>query len=93
MSAEPSETLVKHNLERTRFEAEDGAYLSYAHQGDKVIFDHTYVPTHLRGKGVAAVLARAALTEARSRNWKIVPACSYVATFIDRYPEFKDLLA
>jgi len=93
MTSEPSETLVKHNLEQTRFETGDGAYLSYAHEGDRVVFGHTYVPPHLRGKGVAAILARAALTEARNRNWKIVPACSYVATFIDRYPEFKDLLA
>jgi hypothetical protein len=41
---------------------------------------------------MATTLVRAALREARQRRWKIVPRCSYVAGFIERNPEFADLV-
>jgi predicted GNAT family acetyltransferase len=85
-----------HDAQRHRFEAQiDGlvAYLSYTTQRDSVIFDHTFVPGEFRGKGVAAALVREGLEEARRRHWKIVPQCSYVAAFIERNPEFADLVA
>ena len=86
---------VQHNPERWRFEAQiDGrsAYLSYSIQGSRVFFDHTFVPDQFRGRGVAATLVRAALEEARRQQWKVVPTCSYVATFIDRHPEYAGLV-
>jgi predicted GNAT family acetyltransferase len=87
---------VQHNPEHRRFETQlDGslAYLTYTFRGDAVCFDHTFVPEAGRGKGVAAALVREGLEEARRRQWKIVPACSYVASYIERHPEFSDLLA
>ncbi len=86
---------VTHNATARRFETRAGdeplSFLSYMYEGDRVVFDHTFVPEELRGRGIAAKLARAALTEARERHWRIVPRCSYVATFIKRNPEFADL--
>jgi uncharacterized protein len=38
-------------------------------------------------------LVRTALEHARDQKRKIVPACSYVAVFVERYPEFKALVA
>ena len=87
---------VEHNSERQRFEIKldhGSAYLSYTFQGDSVSFDHTFVPDEFRGKGVAATLVREALEEARRRNWKVIPQCSYVASFIERHPEFSALVA
>jgi hypothetical protein len=87
---------VKHDASDQRFESksDDGspAFLCYTHEGDRVIFHHTFVPAALRGKGVAAALARAALDEARLRHWRIVPRCPFVAGFIERNPEFADLM-
>jgi len=87
---------VTHNVKLRRFESQVGdtplAFLSYIHEGERVILDHTFVPDELRGRGVAAVLVRAALDEARQQRWKIVPRCSYVAGFIKRHPEFASLL-
>ena len=51
------------------------------------------VPDELRGQGIAAILTRAALDEARRLGRKIIPACSYIETFIKRNPEFTGLLA
>lgn len=86
---------VRHTTTQQRFESQaDGAvaFLSYTHQGDHVCFGHTFVPALLRGRGMAGVLVRAALDEARARQWKVVPRCSYVAAFLKRHPECADLL-
>ena len=87
---------VVHNVSLRRFEAQTGdgpsSFLSYTFEDNYVVFDHTFVPDELRGRGIAAKLARAALEEARQRRWKVVPRCSYVAAFIKRNPEFADLV-
>jgi len=95
-SSEPAESNVRHNREQSRFEAEVGGHLAvaeYVVEGDRMIFAHTLVPAELRGSGLAAKLVRAGLTAARAEGRRVVPACSYVAAFIARNPEFKDLLA
>jgi hypothetical protein len=88
--------VVTHNANSRRFEtqAADGslAFLDYTFTGNRITFEHTFVPDNLRGKGVAANLARAALTEARQHHWNVIPRCSYVAGFIKRHPEFANLL-
>ena len=86
---------VQHNPKQQRFEVQLGgqsAYLTYTFGDNSVSFDHTFVPVDFRGKGAAAALARAAFEEARSRHWKIVPKCSYVAAYLQRHREFADLL-
>jgi len=87
---------VTHNRPARRFEAsisnEPLAFLSYTTEGDRVVFDRTFVPESLRGQGVAAALARAALREAQQQGWRIEPRCSYVAGFIKRHSQFADLV-
>jgi predicted GNAT family acetyltransferase len=56
-----------------------------------VAFTHTFVPPELRGKNVAAILTKFALEDVRSQGMKVVPQCSYVATFLERNKEFADL--
>jgi predicted GNAT family acetyltransferase len=88
---------VIHDASERRFEIRIGtgptAFLSYTFGDDLVIFEHTEVPAELRGQGLAAHLARAALNEARQRHWRIIPRCEYVAGFIARHREFADLIA
>ncbi len=87
---------MTHNANSRRFETQSAdaslSFLNYTIEGDRITFEHTFVPDKLRGKGIAANLARVALTEARQRHWKVIPRCSYVAGFIKQYPEFADLL-
>jgi predicted GNAT family acetyltransferase len=89
------ELTVGHQLAEHRFELileGQVAYLSYTPAGDRMVFDHTYVPEPLRGKGLAAILVRQGLEEARKQNWRVIPSCSYVASFVRRHPEFADLV-
>ena len=96
MASENQLIEVRHVPERRQFEARcqnDIAVLSYTAHGNEISLDHTYVPDEWRGRGVAAELVRAAVKEARQRQWKLRPRCSYVMTFFERHPEFADVLA
>ena len=85
-----------HFPNKQRFELKNGpgdpAVLTYHQRGENIVMDHTFVPAHLRGQGIAATITRDALLEARRLGWKIIPDCSYVENFILRNPEFEDLL-
>jgi uncharacterized protein len=94
MSAHPT-VPIRHDESSSRFIAEiDGhlAHADYALEDVRMVFTHTFVPPELRGRGLAEQLVRPALAHARERNLRVVPACSYVAAFITRHPEFTDLL-
>ena len=70
------------------------AVLDYVEQGpDLLAFTHTFVPDELRGRNVAARLTKFALDDARRQGKKVVPQCSYVATFMERNKEYADLRA
>lgn len=87
---------VRHKVTEHRFEAVIDGHLSvceYEVAGDRMIFTHTLVPPELRGRGIAELLVRAALSAARAAGRKVVPACSYVAKFIERHQEYQDLVA
>ncbi len=93
MSNEPA---VQHNAADHRYEAVVDGHLSiceYELEDGRMIFTHTVVPPELRGRGIAEKLVRAALADARQANRRIVPQCSYVAKFIERHAEYRDLLA
>ncbi|MGD9949947.1 MAG: GNAT family N-acetyltransferase [Desulfobulbus sp.] len=69
------------------------AFLEYKTQGPGVlVFPHTYVPPELRGRNLAAILTRFALDDARQQGKKVTPLCSYVAVFMERHKEYKDLM-
>lgn len=85
-----------HNKEKNTFEIKNGqitAELNYQidHDG-KMHITRTFVPEELRGKGLAAQLNKAALDYAKIENLKVVPVCSYTASYIERNTEYKSLL-
>lgn len=87
---------VTHNPAAARFEASVDGLLSvadYVLQGSVMTLHHTFVPTALRGRGVAAALVHEALAHARSQGLKVEPSCSYVASYMQRHPETQDLHA
>ena len=86
-------TQVTHNAAAHRYElpTEHGLAIAVYHQqGDSLVFTHTEVPPADEGKGLASTLVREALDDTRRRGFKIVPACSFVAAFIRRHPEYND---
>ena len=53
----------------------------------------TQVPPEIGGRGIAAMLVRALVADAREQGFKIDPRCSYVAAMFERHPEWSDLAA
>jgi predicted GNAT family acetyltransferase len=82
---------TRHEPERRRFVLQpDGggeAVLEYALSPGVVDFHHTYVPPVARGRGVAERLVRDGLAWARSEDLRVIPSCSYVASYLRRHPE------
>lgn len=86
---------IVHDKQAKRFETSingQTGYISYQERGDKLVYDHTIVPRALEGRGIGSALVKHALKYAQDNNKKVVPQCSFVASYIDRHPEFQDLL-
>lgn len=84
---------VRHNVAQHRYEldTDHGVALAVYHeQGDSMVFTHTEVPPVDEGKGFASRLVREALADARRRGYRIVPACSFIAAYVRRHPEFEE---
>lgn len=81
------------SAEEWRFEL-DGqrAFIAYERSGDRIVYLHTEVPPQLEGHGVASILAKAALDDARARGQKVVALCPFVSAYIRRHPEYADLV-
>jgi predicted GNAT family acetyltransferase len=54
---------------------------------------HTKVPAILEGQGIASHLAKTLLTYCRQQKIKILPECSFVVSYLQRHPEWDDVLA
>ena len=67
--------------------------LTYQRSGDILVADHTIVPPEIGGRGIAARLVEALVTDARAEGNRIVPQCSYVDAAFRRHPEWADLRA
>ena len=93
----PSVLTIRHEPAAHRFTADvEGAtaFISYRQgQGAVLDLDHTYVPPAARGGGIASQLTAHALTFARDGGYKVVPSCPFVAAYIQRHPEYRNLLA
>ncbi len=54
---------------------------------------HTEVFDEFEGQGLAAELVTGALDDIRERGKKVIATCPYVAQFIEKHPDYADLLA
>ena len=79
-----------------RYEAwldgELGGIIAYLPEDGWLVLDHTEVLPAFEGRGVASGLARAALDDARARGLYVNPQCPFVMGYIQRHPEYKDLV-
>ncbi|WP_068431103.1 GNAT family N-acetyltransferase [Piscicoccus intestinalis] len=88
---------VTKNEQLSRYEAHlDGSlagYAEYDDDGSVVTFSHTVTEPEFGGRGVASALARHSLDEVRAAGRTVRPTCSFYAGWIDKHPDYQDLLA
>lgn len=96
MSQHNAPITVTHRPDQHCFEAiVDGqrAVAEYQRRAQVVHMTHTEVPASLEGRGIAAALVSTALTWIRDEGLQLEPACSYVRSYLQRHPEWQDLVA
>jgi uncharacterized protein len=89
-------TTVTDNPERERFEISvDGqraGFVQYLRRGGRLIFFHTEIDPAYEGQGLGSALAKGALDAARADGEPVVPLCSFIGGWIDRHPDYDDLV-
>jgi predicted GNAT family acetyltransferase len=86
---------VSNNPAHHRYElAVDGHIAATYYQiADGVVtFVHTEVPPELGGKGIGSILIKGALDQVRAAGLKVIAQCPFVKAYIDKHPDYADLL-
>ena len=87
---------VRHDEGASRFvaevEGELAGYAEYELRDGGITFTHTVVDSAYEGHGVGSGLAAAGLDEARRQGLTVTPRCSFIAGYIERHPEYADLV-
>lgn len=65
---------------------------AYVDRGDQRVFHHTEIGSEFGGRGLATKLIAAALEDTRAAGKRIVPTCSFVAAYVDKHDEYRDLV-
>ncbi|MFC7376135.1 GNAT family N-acetyltransferase [Brachybacterium sp. GCM10030267] len=82
---------VRHNAASRRYEAvRNGAtvgILLYERTRRRIELVHTVTDPEHRGEGVASVLVRTVLAEARSESLAVVVICPFIESWLQRHPE------
>jgi uncharacterized protein len=87
---------VKDNADEGRYElGVEGqtALLAYHRRGGTVFLTHTEVPEALEGQGIGSRIVKHALDEARAAGEKVAPWCPFVRAYIDRHPEYEEIVS
>lgn len=84
------------NEARHRYELFDddelAGFAEFKDLSDYVDFHHTVVYEQFGGRGFASQLIRHALDDMRTHDRKIKATCPFVAGFVQKNPEYQDLL-
>lgn len=56
------------------------------------VMPHTEIDEQFGGRGLATTLVRSALDDIRARGDKVVATCPLVRRFIEKNPDYQDLL-
>jgi uncharacterized protein len=92
-----SEITVVNNPAQSRYEVRvDGAVAGFAryvvHPGH-LNFVHTEIGSAFEGRGLGGRLVKGALEDVRANGGHVVATCPFVAAYLDKHPEFGDLVA
>jgi predicted GNAT family acetyltransferase len=95
MTGEPVE--VVDNPDEQRFEARVGGGLAgllyYRERPGRLVLVHTEVAEEFEGHGVGGRLVAGALDDIRERGLTVTTLCPFAAGYVEKHPEYADLVA
>jgi predicted GNAT family acetyltransferase len=87
---------VTDNADERRYEihsdGELAGYLLYGSRPGLLALIHTEIKPEFEGAGLGGTLVRGALDNARDRGMSVLPFCPFVNSWIERHPEYTDLV-
>ncbi len=87
---------MKNIQEKSRYEiyvdGERVGHMTYRMDGETVITPHTEIDDAYGGRGLGQELVQAALDDIRDDGKVVQPLCPFVRAYIDRHPDYQDLL-
>jgi hypothetical protein len=86
--------IVRDNSVGERYELDAAgttAFITYRRSAGVVTLLHAEVPQELSGQGLGSQLVRGALELVRAQGAKVVPRCPFIASYMEKHPEFQDL--
>jgi hypothetical protein len=88
---------VEHDPAGSRFVAyvddERAGFTEYSLADGVLTMPHTVTEPRFEGHGVGSAVVRTALDHAREQGLRVRPLCWFVAGWIDRHPDYADLVA
>jgi predicted GNAT family acetyltransferase len=87
---------VRNEPAKNRYElVKDGdlaGFAEYKILDGQIVFTHTEIDPEKRENGMGSQLVTGALDDVRaSTEYRVKPACPFVASFIEEHPEYADL--
>ena len=93
---EDDELRVSDNKSQRRYELLLGERVvgstDYRTEPSAVVLAHTEVDPAFEGRGFGSRLVAGALDDIRARGLSAVPVCRFVASYLERHPEYADLV-
>lgn len=87
--------VVRDNPARQRFELEERGlivFADYRRRPGVLVIPHVETPPVLRGQGAAGRLMQGIVDLALAEGVKIQPQCPYAAAWLQRHPQYGDLV-
>jgi predicted GNAT family acetyltransferase len=95
MSDTSAANAVVDNTAQHRFELLVDGQVAFANtrkEAERWIITHVEAPPALRGTGAAGRLMQGLLDKARAEGVVVTPRCGYARAWMQRHPEYADLL-
>jgi predicted GNAT family acetyltransferase len=67
-------------------------FVQYVTRPGKMILVHTEIDDAFEGRGLGSQLAAATLDDIRAQGLRVVPLCPFIASYLERHPEYDDLV-
>lgn len=89
--------VILDNPDEARYEARRGevvaGFSEYRLLRGRIAFIHTETDPSFAGRSIGSRLVRGLLDDVRARGLKVTPRCAFVAGFIERHPEYRDMVS
>lgn len=93
----PGQKSIVHDQAQSRFviyvDDQEAGFAEYVQEGNVRDFNHTVVDSEFRGQGLSKPLISEALLDTKEAGLKVKASCSAVEAFVEKNPDFKELLA